>query len=92
MQIADGISGFKDERPRILMVSSAAVERNAIIGDDLGTHLLHFLSPCICHGSVAFSAAPCRVSWLSGQQGPCLNTELLCVSMMSHKCVPALLV
>ncbi len=49
MQIADGIAGFKDERPRILMVSSAAVERNAIIGDDLGTHLLHSLSPCICH-------------------------------------------
>lgn len=36
MQIADGIAGFKHERPRILMVSSAAVERNAIIGDDLG--------------------------------------------------------
>lgn len=35
LQIADGIAGFKDERPRILMVSSAAVERNAIIGDDL---------------------------------------------------------
>lgn len=37
MQIAGGITGFKAERPRILMVSSAAVERNAIIGDDLGT-------------------------------------------------------
>lgn len=36
MQIAGGISGFKAERPRMLMVSSAAVERNAIIGDDAG--------------------------------------------------------
>ncbi|KAA6425478.1 MAG: hypothetical protein FRX49_04376 [Trebouxia sp. A1-2] len=35
LQIADGIAGFKHERPCILMVSSAAVERNAIIGDDL---------------------------------------------------------
>lgn len=34
LQIAGGIAGFKAERPRILMVSSAAVERNAIIGDD----------------------------------------------------------
>ena len=36
LQIANGISGYKAEVPRILMVSSAAVERNAIIGDDGG--------------------------------------------------------
>lgn len=36
MQIAGGISGFKAEPVRMLMVSSAAVERNAIIGDDAG--------------------------------------------------------
>ncbi|KAL3135711.1 hypothetical protein ABBQ38_006182 [Trebouxia sp. C0009 RCD-2024] len=34
LQIAGGISGFKAEPVRMLMVSSAAVERNAIIGDD----------------------------------------------------------
>lgn len=92
MQIADGIAGFKNERPRILMVSSAAVERNAIIGDDLGTHLLQFLSPCICHERVAFSVAPCCVSGSQCSKVPCAATELLCVSIMSHKCVPALLV
>ena len=70
MQIADGIAGFKSDRPRILMVSSAAVERNAIIGDDLGTHLLHLLTHnasvvkwlhsrqlLVCHGS-QFSKVP----------------------------------
>ena len=41
MQIADGIRGFKAARPRILMVSSGAVERNAIIGDDSGTPIGH---------------------------------------------------
>ena len=41
MQISGGISGFKAERPRILMVSSAAVERNAIIGDDAGWPTLY---------------------------------------------------
>ncbi len=92
MQIADGIAGFKDERPRILMVSSAAVERNAIIGDDLGTHWLHFLSPCICHESVAFSAAPCCVPLLPVQQGACAVSKLLCVGLRTHKCVPASLV
>ena len=65
MQIADGIAGFKDERPRILMVSSAAVERNAIIGDDLGTHLLHLPSQCICRESAAFYAVPCHLAALN---------------------------
>jgi hypothetical protein len=73
MQIADGIAGFKVERPRILMVSSAAVERNAIIGDDLGTRFLHFLSQCICCESAAFSAAICHVPLLSVQQGVLCN-------------------
>lgn len=36
MQVAGGISGFKAEPVRMLMVSSAAVERNAIIGDNAG--------------------------------------------------------
>lgn len=35
MQFDSGISAYKDERPAIVMVSSAAVERNALIGDDL---------------------------------------------------------
>ena len=44
MQIADGIAGFNAARPQILMVSSAAVERNAIIGDDGGvSSWLHIL-------------------------------------------------
>ena len=30
----DGISAYRDPRPALLMVSSAAVERNAVIGDD----------------------------------------------------------
>lgn len=50
VQIAKGISAFKAEVPRILMVSSAAVERNAIIGDDGGwctPHTTsHFTLPC----------------------------------------------
>ena len=34
LQIEDGIKAFKDVKSRIVTVSSAAVERNAIIGDD----------------------------------------------------------
>ena len=34
MQFEKGIFGFKDEQPAIVLVSSAAVERNALIGDD----------------------------------------------------------
>lgn len=36
LQISNGIGAYHAEAPRILMVSSAAVERNAIIGDDGG--------------------------------------------------------
>ena len=59
VQIAGGIAGFKAERPRILMVSSAAVERNAIIGDDSG-------SPWHCPLALPFGFA----LWLclAGQQ------------------------
>lgn len=34
MQIEEGIKGFKEPATQVVMVSSAAVERNAIIGDD----------------------------------------------------------
>lgn len=34
LQIAGGISAFKSPRPAVVAVSSAGVERNAIIGDD----------------------------------------------------------
>ncbi|KAG2439443.1 hypothetical protein HXX76_004799 [Chlamydomonas incerta] len=32
--LADGISAYTDVRPQVVMISSAGVERNAIIGDD----------------------------------------------------------
>ncbi|KAK9803244.1 hypothetical protein WJX73_009291 [Symbiochloris irregularis] len=35
LQIRDGIKAFKADRPRIILVSSAGVERNALIGDDM---------------------------------------------------------
>lgn len=34
MQIEGGIQGFKEPRPAVILVSSAATERNALIGDD----------------------------------------------------------
>lgn len=34
VQIEDGIKAYKDVKPSIVVVSSAAVERNAVIGDD----------------------------------------------------------
>lgn len=34
MQVEGGISAFKEVRPALVAVTSAAVERNAIIGDD----------------------------------------------------------
>lgn len=34
VQFEEGIKGYKEVLPRIVTVSSAAVERNAIIGDD----------------------------------------------------------
>ena len=59
VQIADGIQGFHAEVPRLLMLSSAAVERNAIIGDDggrslcLGTHCSPAQSlPCLLDQSL----------------------------------------
>lgn len=35
VQFESGIWAYKGERPAVVMVSSSAVERNAIIGDDL---------------------------------------------------------
>ena len=34
MQVVGGISGWRAARPQVLLVSSAAVERNARIGND----------------------------------------------------------
>jgi uncharacterized protein YbjT (DUF2867 family) len=34
VQIEGGIRGYKESKPSIVLVSSSAVERNAIIGDD----------------------------------------------------------
>lgn len=51
MQISDGIGAYHAQMPQILMVSSAAVERNAMIGDDGGqpalsmTHTLPSTKP-----------------------------------------------
>lgn len=34
IQFEKGIYGYKDEQPAVVLVSSAAVERNALVGDD----------------------------------------------------------
>ena len=34
LQIEDGIQAYRDVRPRVVLLSSAGVERNALIGDD----------------------------------------------------------
>jgi hypothetical protein len=36
LTIGGGLSAYRDPRPQLLVISSAGVERNAIIGDDAG--------------------------------------------------------
>ena len=36
LQIAGGVQAFKAPRPQLVLLSSAGVERNALVGDDAG--------------------------------------------------------
>jgi hypothetical protein len=48
LAIAGGFSAYRAPRPQLLVVSSAGVERNAVIGDDLGERGRGRVCVCVC--------------------------------------------
>ena len=94
LSIDGGVSAYRDPRPQVVVLSSAGVERNAIVGDDAGAEdVAHVSAASTCHCACVCVQPRCCDALRMRSTMPLKNQpDALCDAVLRHlHCVDAAL-